>query len=79
MEEILSLCGRLKQGKDVSTTKGGERLHGRAFDAGRPPPLALSEILLLHLGGIASVYRRDDVPGTAGKAGRNTDGCRSGQ
>ena len=72
MEEILSLCGRLKRGKDVSTTKGGERLHGRAFDAGCPP-LALSEILLLHLGGTASVYRRDDVPGAAGKAGRNTE------
>ena len=43
------------------------------------PPLALSEILLLHLGGTASVYRRDEMPGTAGKAGRNTDGCRSGQ
>lgn len=35
--------------------------------------------LLLHLGGTASVYRRDDVPGAAGKAGRNTDGCRSRQ
>ena len=34
---------------------------------------------LLHLGGTASVYRRDNVPGAAGKAGRNTDGCRSGQ
>ena len=44
-----------------------------------PPPLALSEILLLHLGGTASVYRRDEMPGTAGKADRNTDGCRSGQ
>ena len=43
------------------------------------PPLALSEILLLHLGGTASVYRRDEMPGAAGKAGRNTDGCRSGQ
>ena len=42
------------------------------------PPLALSEILLLHLDGTASVYRRDDVPGAAGKAGRNTDGCRRG-
>ena len=29
--------------------------------------------LLLHLGGTASVYRRDDVPGAAGKAGRNTE------